>query len=265
MKKIVLVFIAVFLTVSGFAQKTADIGIWGGTSSYWGDVKGVPPIQTFNPNFGAYFRYNFNKRVGLRMQFLTGKFAVDKGLVEDFLFSFEKRVQDVSLMAEINYLNFVLGNKKTPFTPYILAGVGVMYFPYELVSNDYISIDPTSLPGNLDVLMRFNNNHPLVIDGIQINEPTVTASIPLGFGVKFSIGQRFGIGAEYMVRKIFIDKLDDLDDPLTFDATGVAGGDIINYTNFLHNNDWPGYMGVHITYRIYLSQKACPAYDRKYW
>lgn len=252
MKKIVLVFIAVFLTVSGFAQKTADIGIWGGTSSYWGDVKGVPPIQAFNPNFGAYFRYNFNKRVGLRFQFLTGKFAAD-GTVEDIPWTFEKGVQDVSLMAEINYLNFVLGNKKTPFTPYILAGVGVMYFPYELDDTDLVQ------------LALINPVNPLLANSTDVNESSVTASIPLGFGIKFSIGERLGIGAEYMVRKIFNDKLDDLDDPLTFSSSNVGGEETINYTNFLHNNDWPGYMGVHITYKIYLSPKACPAYDRKYW
>jgi len=252
MKKIVLVFIAVFLTVSGFAQKTADIGIWGGTSSYWGDVKGNPPIQAFNPNFGAYFRYNFNKRVGLRFQFLTGKFAAD-GAVEGEEWTFEKNVQDVSLMAEINYLNFVLGNKKTPFTPYILAGVGVMYFPFELSNQDVAQ------------LALVNDQHPLVLAGNDVNESSVTASVPLGFGIKFSIGERLGIGAEYMVRKIFNDKLDDLDDPLKFSPANVNGEETINYTNFLHNNDWPGYMGVHITYKIYLSQKACPAYDRKYW
>ena len=228
MKKIVLVFIAVFLTVSGFAQKTADIGIWGGTSSYWGDVKGVPPIQTFNPNFGAYFRYNFNKRVGLRMQFLTGNFSAD-GNVQNVNWDFAKGVQDISLMAEINYLDFVLGNKKTPFTPYILAGVGVMYFPYELQTADIVQLG------------FINNQHPLVVAGTDLSEPAVSASIPLGFGVKFSIGERFGVGAEYMVRKIISDKLDNLDDPLAIDATVSSGAtNNISYTDFLHNNDWPG-------------------------
>lgn len=259
MKKIVLVFIAVFLTVSGFAQRTADIGIWGGTSTYWGDVKDVPPIQTFNPNFGAFFRYNFNKRVGLRFQFLTGKFAAD-GTVEDIPWAFSKNVQDISLMAEINYLKYVLGNKKTPFTPYVLAGVGVMYYPYELISTS----DPNN-PGNLDVLGEINPDHPMVSNGREINESSVTASVPFGFGIKFTLGERLGIGAEYMVRKIFNDKLDDLDDPLKFSTTDNGQPVTIEYTDFLLNNDWPGYLGVHITYKIYTSRKECPAYDRKYW
>ncbi len=39
MRKLILVFTAVVLTASGFAQKTADLGIWGGSSTYWGDIK----------------------------------------------------------------------------------------------------------------------------------------------------------------------------------------------------------------------------------
>ena len=118
MRKIVLVFIAVVLTVSGFAQKTADIGIWGGSSTYWGDVKEAPPLQTFNLNYGGYFRYNFNKRAALRLMFLNGTFSAD-GIVESVPWDFKKTAQDLSVSVEINYLEYILGEKKTPFTPYI--------------------------------------------------------------------------------------------------------------------------------------------------
>src|SRR6056297_2515869 len=100
MRKIVLVFIAVVLTVSGFAQKTADIGIWGGSSTYWGDVKEASPLQTFNLNYGGYFRYNFNKRAALRLMFLNGTFSSD-GIVEDEEWVFNKTAQDLSVSVEI--------------------------------------------------------------------------------------------------------------------------------------------------------------------
>lgn len=244
MKKIVLVFATVLLTVSGFAQKTADIGIWGGTSSYWGDVREVPPIQGFNFNLGGYFRYNFNKRVAMRMMFLTGKFAAD-GIIEDVPWTFNKNVQDFTIQAEINYLKYVLGEKKTPFTPYITAGLGVMYFPYQ--------IDPAELAA-------VNPEHTKGIAVIE--ESVMTPSIPLGFGVKFNLGMRLGFGIEYQVRKILSDKLDDLDDPLAFRNDDDV---LITYTDLVHNNDWPGYLGVHLTYKIYLGQRACPAYDAKHW
>ncbi len=242
MKKIVLVFAAVMLTVSGFAQKTADIGLWGGTSSYWGDVRGVPPIQSFNPNFGGYFRYNFNKRVGLRAMFLTGKVAAD-GMAEDVPWQFEKNMQDFSLQVEINYLKYVLGEKKTPFTPYITGGLGIMYFPYNLDPAQLAAVNPNHTKGTA-----------------LVKESVITPAIPFGFGVKFNLGMRLGIGVEYQLRKIFSDKLDDLDDPLAFRN---EEDQLIEYTSLIHNNDWPGFLGLHVTYKIYIGKKACPAYDSK--
>ena len=96
----------------------------------------------------------------------------------------------------------------------------------------------------------------------EVKESVVAATIPFGFGVKFSIGPRFGIGAEYQMRKLFSDKLDEIDDPLSFIN---ADSETIKYTTFWHNNDWPGYLGVHLTYKLYLNKRECPAYDRKYW
>ena len=252
MRKILLVFITVGLAVSGFAQQSADIGIWGGSSTYFGDIKEASPLNSLNLNLGAYFRYNFNARVGLRTQFLTGSFAAS-GLVEHVPVEFKKNVQDVSAMMEINFLKYVLGEKKTPFTPYILGGVGVMYFPFEM--------DP-------GVMNSINENYPVKQ---RVKESVVAATIPFGFGVKFSVGSRLGIGAEYQMRKLFSDKLDNIDDPLSFEKNRQSNGEendlkeVIKYTTFWHNNDWPGYFGVHLTYKIYLNQRECPAYDRKYW
>ncbi|WP_073001395.1 type IX secretion system protein PorG [Mariniphaga anaerophila] len=247
MRKFVLVFIAVIFTVSGFAQKSADIGIWGGSSSYLGDIKQVPPIQTFNLNIGAFFRYNFNARVAARAQFLAGSFAAD-GFVEDIPFEFKKNAQDVSVMVEINYLKYILSERKTPFTPYILAGLGVMYFPYKF--------EPA-------IAATINPDYPLK-EGVE--ESVIAASIPFGFGIKASIGERLGIGVEYQMRKLLNDKFDNLDDPLSFETINSAGvAETIKYTDFSHNNDWPGYLGMFLTFKINLDPKACPAYDRKHW
>jgi opacity protein-like surface antigen len=244
MKKIVFVVAALLITVSVFAQETADIGIWGGTSTYYGDVAGVPPFQSFKPNFGAYFRYNFNPRVGLRAMFLTGRIAAD-GNYQEVPWSFSKNVQDLSLQVEINYLKYRMGEKKTPFSPYILGGIGIAYFPYHL--------DPA-------VIYAFN---PDQNKGTAMVDESVTAlTLPFGFGVKTHFGERFGIGVEYLMRKMFVDKLDNLDDPLAYiDDKGFTH----TFSDFLHNNDWSGYFGVHLTYKMYLGKEACPAYDSKYW
>ena len=196
MKKLLLVFVTVLMTVSGFAQRTADIGLWGGASNYFGDMDEVSSFSNFNANFGAYFRYNFNARVGLRTMFLTGSIA-EGGLMEGVPWEFNKGVQDLSVQVEINYLKYLLGMKNTPYSSYVTFGLGVSYFNHEL--------DPASIA-------RFNPIHNKG-DAI-VKESVIAGSIPFGIGFKYTLGKRLGIGMEYQLRKLFDDKLDDLDDPL---------------------------------------------------
>lgn len=244
MRKVLLVFATVLITTSGFAQKTADIGIWGGTSTYFGDMTEAPQFQTFNLNFGAYFRYNFNARVSLRTMALFGNFKQD-GSLEETPWAFEKNAADLSVQVEINYLKYILGEKKTPFSAYITFGLGMQYFPYEVL---YSEIEP------------INPDHPDVIKKKDYNESVIASTIPFGFGFKYNIGRRLGVGIEYQLRKTFNDKLDNLDDPLSYYN---PQDELIKYTSAVHNNDWPGYLGVHLTYMIYIGKSACPVYDSK--
>ena len=247
MNKILLVFTVILMAVSGKAQRTADIGLWGGTSGYIGDISESNYFSKFNPNFGVYYRYNFNARVGLRAQLLMGGFS-SEGMIEGAQTSFSKSVEDLSLQVEINYLKYIVGVKNMPFTSYVLAGVGIAYFPYEMDPAFIATFNPIHNKGN-----------------VTINESVVTPTIPFGIGFKFSIGQRLGIGAEYQMRKMLSDKLDNLDDPLAY-VTFDSGGAILSetkYTDAIHNNDWSGYLGLHITYKIYTGKKACAAYESK--
>lgn len=240
MKRILLVFATVWITVSGFAQKTADIGIWGGTSSYFGDMKEVDPFQSFNLNVGAYFRYNFNARVGLRAMFLTGSLA-ESGVIEGKTWYFNKNVQDLSLQVEINYLKYILGVRKTPFSSYVTVGIGVAYFPYHM--------DSVLIAG-------FNPHHN---KGSDFDESGIVTTIPFGIGFKYSLSRRLAIGIEYQMRKLFNDKLDNLDDPLAF----INKEKEVLYTSKVHNNDWLAYLGVHLTYKIFMGKNACPVYESK--
>ncbi len=246
MKKLVLVLATVWLAVSGKAQITADIGIWGGTSLYFGDIRFSVPLQPLNPNFGGYFRYNFNSRVGLRAMFLTGP-SSKEGLIEGVETSFSKNVQDLSLQVEINYLKYILGEKKMPFSSYVTAGIGVVYFPYDM--------DPA-------FIASFNSGHNKGV--AKINDSAITTALPFGIGFKYTLGQRLGIGIEYQMRKLFSDKLDNLDDPLAYVTIKPDGTkEETIYTDMLHNNDWLGYLGIHLAYKIYIGRKACPVYDSK--
>lgn len=249
MKKIVLVFATVLIVVSGHAQKTSDIGIWGGSSTAWGDMDKNTPFKTFNLNVGAYFRYNFNARFALRAMFLTGKFS-DEGTVENAPWSYSKNVHDLSLQAEVNYLRYILGAKKTKWTPYVTGGIGVAMVPFNLRPAE---------------IATFNPNYPLLYDSAgnlrsASTETFFVPTIPFGMGVKFTIGRRLGIGIEYQMRKYLDDVLDDLNDPL---AHINPDGELVLYSSSSHNGDWSGYLGAHLTYKIYIGKRICPAYGSK--
>jgi hypothetical protein len=242
MRKIFLWLTGVFLSFSGISQVTADIGIWGGWSGYMGDIEENTLTQSSFPLIGAFYRHNLNQRVSVRAMFLTGTVAA-KGTIQNMPWSFEKRIGDLSLQCEINYFRYMLGNKRYPFTSYITGGIGAAFFPYEL--------DPTLLNG-------FNPAHTKGNE--KIDRSVFSPTLPFGFGFKFNAGKRLGIGIEYQMRKIFSDKLDNLDDPL---AQFNRSGGKVTYTNFFHNNDWTGFLGFHLTYSIYLGAQVCPAYDKK--
>jgi hypothetical protein len=62
------------------------------------------------------------------------------------------------------------------------------------------------------------------------------------------------------MRKLFDDRLDNLDDPL---ATVTSQGKTIKYTDLYHNNDWTGYLGLQVTFNFNIGSEPCPAYDKK--
>ena len=182
------------------------------------------PFQSFNLNFGGYFRYNFNTRLGLRAMFLTGKLA-GQGTVENIDWNFDKSAQDLTVQVEINYLKYVLGSRKMRFSPYVTAGVGVSYFRYDFRPAEIYYINPRypellyDASGNL---VTPNQTESLVV-------PT----IPFGIGFKYTIGTRLGVGIEYQMRKYMSDKVDDLNDPLSYVN---ATGETITYTTQHRNN-----------------------------
>ena len=242
MRRIILFTFGLLLTVSGYTQQTADLGIWGGGTNYQGDIENYSFTNLSFPAFGAYFRYNFHYRTSIRAMFLTGNVA-GAGVVQNHNFEFKKNVQDLTVQAEINYLRYMLGNKKASFSSYLTAGLGVMYYPYDYDPVFITSINPSHNKGVAEA-----------------RHSVVTATIPFGMGFKFNLGSRMGLGVEYQMRKLLNDRLDNLDDPL---AHYNSEGNEVTYRNIFHNNDLVGFLGLHLTYKIYLGSKPCPAYDIK--
>lgn len=180
------VFLSFFLllTINLFAQRPnrGEIGIFGGGSYYLGDVNKIPFLKT-QAAYGAFYRHTIDSRFDLSGSFvytqITGSDADSKNAYYvSRNISFSHSIYELSTKVEFNFIPFIVGDKKTKYTPYSFVGLAFSY-----TSNTYTKY-----------LM----------------------SIPFGFGYKYNLTKDFIIGAEYSMRKTFTDKLDFPEEPSSF-------------------------------------------------
>ncbi len=237
MKQIVVIFLMGFLSFESLGQQSVDIGIFGGAATYFGDMTKSDFQKSIKPAYGGFLRYNFNPRYAFRFNAINGSIGAE-GNYNAELWSFQKNVLDISLLFEFNYLKYIVGDKITPWSSFIFVGVGMQTYNYE--------IDQAKLTLLVDSTYFHN---------IDASGPEMTPTLPFGFGVKYNLSKRFGIGLEGSLRKSFSDKLDDLDDPLSFMNQTVTPPVQIKYTDRWHNNDWTAYLGVHLVYKMIYGNK----------
>ena len=254
MKQLLVIFLIGFLAIKALAQPSVDIGVFGGAGTYLGDMTNVDFQKSINPAYGGFIRFNFNPRYGLRFNVINGTI----GAIEKFdvlasnanpnykPWEFNKNVLDISLNFEWNYLKYIVGDKETPWSTFIFGGVGIQNFKYEIDSTRLSTlVDPTYFS---------------MIDSSKAGKSLFEPTISFGLGFKYNLSRRWGIGLEGGMRKSFSDKLDNLDDPLSYiDADNVQ----IKYTDQFHNNDWTAYMGIHLVYKLIYKNQGWEVRTRK--
>ncbi len=217
MKQILTIFLIGFLAGKALGQQSVDIGIFGGAGTYFGDMTRVDFQKSVNPAYGGFLRFNFNPRYALRFNVINGTIGAEGDFISE-PWSFNKNVLDISMNFEFNYLKYIVGDKETNWSTFIFWGLGMQTYKYNILTTDG------------------------AIDGSEISPV-----IPFGMGFKFDLSKRFGIGFEGGLRKSFSDKLDNLDDPLSYTTPDNIQ---IKYTDDFHNNDWTAYFGVHLVYKL---------------
>ncbi len=265
MKRFFVIIFSILIFSSVSAQRTADLGLWGGVGSYTGDMTDVDMASSLNPNVGLFLRYNFNSRVSLRTSAMLGTIGAT-GMYEETPWDFNKFMTDLSLMGEFNFFRYLIGSKRYGATTYLLGGIGTSLFTY--------TYDPVRMSQN-QMLFYLQNSElqklPADVYGevtTGADKSTVGLNVPIGFGFKFNVGSRLGIGVEAILRKYFNDKVDDLDDPRKYYVQGTTAADGTptsgswkTYNSFLHNNDFTFHVGVHLTYRFFNGNSECPVYE----
>ena len=201
-------------SAQGEPEYKLEIGAGAGIISYVGDynsnlLKGMQPWLTL------IAKYRFDPRMALAFNIGTGKIKGASTNVETWhpgaAYEFNHRITEADLRFEYNFWAYGTDNEyrgARRFTPFVTAGLGATIY-----------------------------GGP---------EKGVTMNVPIGAGVKYKIGQRLNLTAEWAMRLTLSDKLDGSKDPLGIKSSGL-----------FKNTDCYSALQIGLTYDLWEKCKTC--------
>ena len=246
--------------------KTLEIGPHVGLSYYMGDLNPTLPFAMSQLQYGGLVRFNYNNRWTFRFDYSRDIVTADDTKLNwrpERGLNFTSIINDFSVVAEFNFLEYYTGNPKKNVSPYIFGGISVFqYTPY------------TEVGGQLINLRNYNTEAPLGNDAKWYEQffaksMPVALSIPFGFGVKMSLSRHMAATIEWRMQKTFTDYLDDVgtvypeqhaiytaDDGTTYDLTDPTGKYIAGQQRGnAAFNDWFGMARVSLTWKFNLPDR----------
>ena len=173
--------------------------------------------------------------------------------------NFTSRINDFSLVAEFNFLEYYTGNPKKNVSPYIFGGISVFqYTAFAEVAGDLVDLsDYATEAADPDAKWyekMFGKTSPIGV------------SLPFGMGVKFSLSRHMAGTVEWRMQKTFTDYLDDVatvypeqhaiytaPDGTTYDLSDPTGNYIAGQQRGNSAfNDWFGMARVSLTWKFNL-------------
>ena len=179
-----------------FAQQKMEFGLFGGFANYQGDlVKNPVALSETKLSYGGFLRYHLNDKVKIRGNFLYGYISgnddnnSDSGLKQRG-WSFEANILEACFIGEYHpFGRSRMGNTgifARQVSPYVGLGLGIATFtPKVSVTN----------PQDVGLFP-------------EQDEKTLSASVPIIFGVRADLMENFSLGVEIGWRATFNDYLD---------------------------------------------------------
>jgi len=223
MNKLHWLIILICISVSASGQRKADFGVFGGVSTYMGDINPSRLMYSPLPAGGLFYRYNIHPRHSLRTNFYVGGLRADDLDFNNYFqtsrdSSFSGYVGEWALQFEFNFLPYSTHGGKWNYTPYLAAGAGIAF------------------------INTMTKTETAVFTYVPV--------IPFSVGFKINIRKNMGLEVEYGFRKTFYDNFDGLRNFV----------DPSDYT-WSHNNDWYTFTGIAFTWKVFNRMMDCPTYD----
>jgi hypothetical protein len=222
-KRFIVLLFSFFVIHLSYGQYVGEIGLLGGVSYYNGDANSTKPFLENHPAFGAILKLRMSPLALVKFDVMR---AAVSGNTENFSnklpldqqVSFKRDFWEIGAHLELNFFKY--GPKSwdreiKQHTPYILLGPGLALYQ-------------------------------------NANGNALSPNMTFGVGYKFKILDRLNIGAEWSLRKLFIDDFDvtDSSNRILDDPYGVGH-------TWYKNNDWYSCAFVFITFDIIKKRGQC--------
>ena len=190
-----LAYILLFLSLSTSAQKSFEIGLFGGFANYQGDLAASEiEISETRVSYGAFLRYHVSKKIKVKasgyLGFISGTDENSDGSLRTRGWSFESNLLEVSAVAEFHPLGNArygtTGIFRKHISPYVFLGAGMV---------------------NTDPKIKVSIPEDEALFPEQDFSPTFL-SVPFGAGVQFDLLENMSIGFEVGWRLTLNDYLD---------------------------------------------------------
>ncbi len=195
-----------------------DIGGGIGMTGYLGDANTANLYQNPSWDVELLFRYIANPRWAFKSNFYVGGLRGNSAQMTNVFpsgetYKFSTTFFEIGEMAEFHFFNYGMGEryrKLKRFSPYITGGV---------------SLTVWSVGG----------------------ATTAGFTLPFGVGAKFKINRRLNLGAEFLMKKVFSDRLDG---PQLADPMGIKSA-------FAKNTDWYSTLTITLSYEFSKRCQTC--------
>ena len=191
-----------------------EVGAGVGTITYLGDFNGNL-TKGMQPWGDVMVKYKMNPRMAVGITLGYGKMKGSSDHIETWYpqerYEFDTNMVNMDVRYEYNFWPFGTGREyrgAKRLTPYIAPGLGIAY-------------------------------HGGPKKGIAVN-------LPIGAGIKYKIGERLNLAAEWRMHFTLSDKLDGVTDPYGIKSSGI-----------FKNTDCFSILQVALTYDLWAKCKTC--------
>nr|MBS0038072.1 outer membrane beta-barrel protein [Saprospiraceae bacterium] len=185
-----------------------EVGLGLGPTAYNGDLSvhsGKDIFGNMHVNGTVFGKYYLSPYLNLGLSASYGRISGDDRYAETEELqirnlNFQSDIIEMALRLEFNIIGFEPYNFRSPWSPYLFAGIGgFMFNPEAEYQGNLIELQPLGTEGQGLDLYPERNEYDLT----QI-------VLPFGLGVKIALSEVFTLGFEVGYRHTFTDYLDDV-------------------------------------------------------